>query len=145
VVSFTRLSLYPWERAPGTLWTEGWVDPRAGMEDAEKIKFLTLTELDPDPSIIQPVESLYRLHYPGHFTNITTYFCTVSLWVRILAQISSIQNIQHALSICFQYIQCQMSGHKDSSVTANESRCNCTSPRLPFSANGIYMFAPTLS
>jgi hypothetical protein len=26
----------PWERAPGTHWIVGWVDPRAGLDDMEK-------------------------------------------------------------------------------------------------------------
>jgi hypothetical protein len=30
------------ERAPGTHWIGGWVDPRAGLDDVEKKKFLTL-------------------------------------------------------------------------------------------------------
>jgi hypothetical protein len=32
----------PWERAPGTHWIGGWVGPRAGLDDMEKRKFLTL-------------------------------------------------------------------------------------------------------
>jgi hypothetical protein len=36
----------PGERAPGTNWTGGWVDLRAGMDDLEKRKFLTLTGLE---------------------------------------------------------------------------------------------------
>jgi hypothetical protein len=31
----------PGERAPGTHWTGGWVDLRAGLDDLEKRKFLT--------------------------------------------------------------------------------------------------------
>jgi hypothetical protein len=38
---FTR-----WERGPCTHWTEGWVDPRAGLGDMEKWKFLTPLELE---------------------------------------------------------------------------------------------------
>jgi hypothetical protein len=34
------------ERAPGTHWLGGWVDPRAGLEDLEKRKFLTLPGLE---------------------------------------------------------------------------------------------------
>jgi len=33
VVSFTPQPLYPRERAPGTLWIGGWVDPRAVLDD----------------------------------------------------------------------------------------------------------------
>jgi hypothetical protein len=29
----------PGERAPGTHWIGGWVDPRAGLDDVEKRKF----------------------------------------------------------------------------------------------------------
>jgi hypothetical protein len=33
------------ERAPNTHWIGGWVDRRAGLDDAEKRKFLTLPGL----------------------------------------------------------------------------------------------------
>jgi hypothetical protein len=36
----------PEERAPGTHWIGGWVGPRAGLDDTEKRKFLTLPGLD---------------------------------------------------------------------------------------------------
>jgi hypothetical protein len=36
----------PGERAPGTPLREGWVGPRAGLDDVEKRKFLTLTGLE---------------------------------------------------------------------------------------------------
>jgi hypothetical protein len=35
----------PRERAPGTCWIEGWVDPRAGLDYMEKSKFLILPGL----------------------------------------------------------------------------------------------------
>jgi hypothetical protein len=35
----------PRERAPGTLWIRGWVNPRARLDDVEKRKFLILTTL----------------------------------------------------------------------------------------------------
>jgi hypothetical protein len=41
VVSFT-----PGERAPGTHWIGGWVDPRSSLHDVEKRKFLTLSGLE---------------------------------------------------------------------------------------------------
>jgi hypothetical protein len=35
--SASRPGLFtPWERAPGTHWIEGWVGPRAGLDDMEK-------------------------------------------------------------------------------------------------------------
>jgi hypothetical protein len=46
VVSFTPRPLYPRERAPGTHWIGGWVGPRAGLDDMEKRKFLTLPGLE---------------------------------------------------------------------------------------------------
>jgi hypothetical protein len=39
----------PGERAPGTHWIGGWVDPRAGLDDLEKRKFLTPPGLELRP------------------------------------------------------------------------------------------------
>jgi hypothetical protein len=39
----------PEERALGTHWIEGWVDLRAGLDDLEKTKFLTLPGLELRP------------------------------------------------------------------------------------------------
>jgi hypothetical protein len=39
----------PGERVPGTHWIGGWVDLRAGLDDREKGKFLTLPELELRP------------------------------------------------------------------------------------------------
>jgi hypothetical protein len=36
----------PLERAPGTRWIGGWVDPRASLDNVENRKFLTLLGLD---------------------------------------------------------------------------------------------------
>jgi hypothetical protein len=38
--------LTPRERAPGTHWIGGWVDPRAGLDDVERRKFLTLPRFE---------------------------------------------------------------------------------------------------
>jgi hypothetical protein len=38
----------PKERALGTHWIRGWVDPRAGLDDVEKRKFCTLPGLTPN-------------------------------------------------------------------------------------------------
>jgi hypothetical protein len=56
----------PGERDPGTHWIGGWVDPRAGLEDVEKRKFLTIPGLELQP-FGRPAssQSLYRLRYPG--------------------------------------------------------------------------------
>jgi hypothetical protein len=36
----------PWVIAPDTHWIGGWVDPRAGLDNVEKRKFLTLPGLE---------------------------------------------------------------------------------------------------
>jgi hypothetical protein len=50
------------ERAPGTHWIGGWVDPRVGLDDVEKRKFFTLPGLELRP-VSRPArsQSLYRL------------------------------------------------------------------------------------
>jgi hypothetical protein len=50
------------ERAPGTHWIGGWVNPRTGLDDAEKLKFLTLSGLELRP-LGRPArsQSLYRM------------------------------------------------------------------------------------
>jgi hypothetical protein len=59
-------ALPPGERASATHWIRGWVDPRAGLDDMEKRKFLILPGLElrilgrPARS-----QSLYRLRYLG--------------------------------------------------------------------------------
>jgi hypothetical protein len=55
----------PWERAPGTHWIGGLLDPRAGLDDVENRKFMTLPGLElrhlGHPARSQ---SQYRLRYP---------------------------------------------------------------------------------
>jgi hypothetical protein len=56
----------PGERAPGTHWRGGWVDPRTTLGDVEKRRFLTFPRL-----VLRPLgrparsQSLHRLRYPG--------------------------------------------------------------------------------
>jgi hypothetical protein len=59
-------ALCPGERAPSSHWIGGWVDPRAGLNDVEKRKFLTLPGLQLQP-LSYPAHSqlLYRLRYPS--------------------------------------------------------------------------------
>jgi hypothetical protein len=47
------------ERALGTHWTGGWVDPTAGLDKVEKRKFLILLWLELRPPVVQPVASRY--------------------------------------------------------------------------------------
>jgi hypothetical protein len=58
------------ERAPGTLWIGGWVDPRAGMDDVVMRKIVTLPGLKVR-TLDRPArrQSLYRLRYPGSHTS----------------------------------------------------------------------------
>jgi hypothetical protein len=69
MVSFTPRPLYPRESVPGTHWTGGRVDPRAGLDDLEKRKFLTLPGLEFRPlGHSARNQSLYRLRYPESLT-----------------------------------------------------------------------------
>jgi hypothetical protein len=73
--------LYPVERTPGTHWLGGRVDPRAGLGEVKKAKFLTLPGLVPRP-LCRPdrSQSLFRLRYPGSYLVINDnnfqYGCT---------------------------------------------------------------------
>jgi hypothetical protein len=67
--SFTDVAALPPGKEPPpprTHWIGGWVDPRAGMGNVEKRKFLTLPGLQLR-SLGRPArsQSLYRLRYPG--------------------------------------------------------------------------------
>jgi hypothetical protein len=58
----------PGERAPYTHWIGGWVGPRAGMDDVDDRKFLTLPGLEHRPlGRAARSQSLYRLSYPGSY------------------------------------------------------------------------------
>jgi hypothetical protein len=61
----------PGKRAPGTHWIGGGVDLRAGLDDVEKGKFLTLPGLELPP-LSRPArsQSLYRLRYPAQLLKI---------------------------------------------------------------------------
>jgi hypothetical protein len=61
----------PGQRAPGAHWIGGWVDLRAGLDDLEKRKFLTLLGLELRP-LGRPArsQSLYRLRYAKQVVHI---------------------------------------------------------------------------
>jgi hypothetical protein len=59
VVSFTLGLISPGEKALGAHWIGGWVDPRDGLDDVEKRKFLTLMDSNSDFSVVQPVANPY--------------------------------------------------------------------------------------
>jgi hypothetical protein len=59
------------------------VDPRAGLENVEKRKFLTLPELELQP-LGHParIQSLYQLRYPGIRTELNLAGCDgLALWL----------------------------------------------------------------
>jgi hypothetical protein len=53
-----QATLPPGERAPGTHWTGGWVGPRTGLDELEKIVNHTGTR-NSNPFVIQPVGRRY--------------------------------------------------------------------------------------
>jgi hypothetical protein len=75
----------PGRFTPGIHWIGGWVDRRAGLDDFEKRKFLTLQGLKLRPLCHPaPSQSLYRLHYPGSSTKHLIYSLLVG--PQVLAQ-----------------------------------------------------------
>jgi hypothetical protein len=67
------------ERAPGTHWIGGLVNPRAGLDDLEKSKFLTLPGLKLRPLNRPPRSpSQYPLNYPDLNRNICQRFLMLS-------------------------------------------------------------------
>jgi hypothetical protein len=46
MVSFTPWPLYSWDKTLGIHWIGGYMGPRTGLDEVEKIKFLTLSELE---------------------------------------------------------------------------------------------------
>jgi hypothetical protein len=50
-------SFTPREGVPGTHWIGDWVGPRAGLDDAEKRKFLIYRDSNSEPYVVQPVAS----------------------------------------------------------------------------------------
>jgi hypothetical protein len=67
VVSLRPGRFTPGERPPRTHWIGGWLDPRAGLDDVEKRKFLTLPGLELRP-FSRPAcsQALCRLRYCKH-------------------------------------------------------------------------------
>jgi hypothetical protein len=65
-VQFQAPAALPPGKIPGTHWIGGWVDPRAGLDEMEKRKFLALPGLELRP-LGRPArsQSPYRLRYPG--------------------------------------------------------------------------------
>jgi hypothetical protein len=93
VVNFTPRPFYP--------WIGGWVDLRAGLNDLEKRKFLTLPRLELRP-LSRPArsQSLYRLRYPSSYT-----VCVVSKKRRrIVLPRTSCSSMCEFLCVWFVYV-----------------------------------------
>jgi hypothetical protein len=86
----------PGERTPGTNWIGGWVGPRAGLDDVEKRKLLTLPGLE-IRTLGCPArnQSLYRLRYPDswatHVYNII--FSLLSLFKRMKVGLCDLHSV----------------------------------------------------
>jgi hypothetical protein len=60
----------PRERASGTHWIGGWVDPKVGLDMLLKRKIASpCQESNPDHPIMQPIASHYTDNYPGSLFN----------------------------------------------------------------------------
>jgi hypothetical protein len=60
-----RYRFTPGEKWPGTHWIGGWVGPRAGLDDVEKIKFLIIPGLELRfLGRLARSQSVYRLRCP---------------------------------------------------------------------------------
>jgi hypothetical protein len=72
----------PRERVPGTNWIEGWVKPRAGLDDLERVKFLTLSGLELRPlHHAARSQSLYRLRCKEEDENCPVLFRRIArMW-----------------------------------------------------------------
>ena len=69
--------LYPRERR-GTHFTGGWVGPKAGLDGAENLFSTGIRH-----RTVQPVaQSLYRLSYPAHNTQISSFQWELSCLTR---------------------------------------------------------------
>jgi hypothetical protein len=63
-MSFSLRPLYPYYRTSGAHWIGRWVDTRLGLDDMEKITFLTLPGLELRPlGRSARSQTLYRLRY----------------------------------------------------------------------------------
>jgi hypothetical protein len=78
----TPAALPPGKKATGTHWVGGWVDPRAGLDDVEKRKILTLPGLELR-SLGRPArnQSLYRPRYPDS-GKVKLFLCLTNLALR---------------------------------------------------------------
>jgi hypothetical protein len=77
VVSFSPFT--PEERASVIHWVGGCVGPRAGLDDVEKRKLLTLPGIKPR-LLGRPAHNqiLYRLSYPGSFSELVKKITVIS-------------------------------------------------------------------
>jgi hypothetical protein len=94
----------PGERAPGTHWIEGWVGPKAGLDEVEKRKFLTLPGLELRP-LDRPArsQSLYRLRYPRSNINNNTWMTYYYYYYYYLRELNSQGSITESVRMHTTY------------------------------------------
>jgi hypothetical protein len=91
---------------PGTHWIGGWVDPRVGLDDLEKRKFLTVPGLElrhvshPGRS-----QSPYRVRYPGSLKRVLLNFTEFLLCDYVVIQYCVIHS---KVSHCFRPSRCRI-------------------------------------
>jgi hypothetical protein len=68
---------------PGIHWIEGWMDPRACLDNMEKLKFLTLPRFELQPpvqSVVIRYTTEYRVHTDSHHIQLSTFHdCTSNI------------------------------------------------------------------
>jgi hypothetical protein len=93
VVSFTPWPLYLRGSSSGTHWIGGWVNPRAGLDDLQKRKFLTLAGLQlRPPSRSARSQSLYENKF------MAPSYRSINMFVN---------NWNLLRHVCYQYYDCQ--------------------------------------
>jgi hypothetical protein len=123
------------ERAPGTHWIGSWVDPRAGLDDMEKRKFLTIQGLNSDPLVVQPVVSRhtdYAIPAP-HYTWTLEFPVTVAALSKArtlfgssdirIASLNPTRDMNTFFAVC---------------CVCGERRCDRPIPRLRSPTNCLY-------
>jgi hypothetical protein len=74
----------PRERAPGTHWIAGWVDPRAGLDDWRSKNSWPHRDSNSDPSVVQPAASRYTDYAIRPFLNLMINDKSVFVSCRVL-------------------------------------------------------------
>jgi hypothetical protein len=118
--------LTPGERAPDTHWIGGCVDPRTGLDDLEKWKFLPPPGLELRP-LSRPArsQSLYRLRYRGSldWRNMldSRYERTWNLQSQYFPEFAEETQSRHPLELSDLLTEIRSQGFSDRSWSAKRS------------------------